>query len=309
MAKIKTILNPKSYIYLARRIIKNNRLKKNPNLNGVEFYPPGHYYSPLLDIGSLESGSSYFHYDGPECWEHINLQVDHQMAFFEDLLNRFPFPSFPYQKTNGYRYFKDNIYFIASDAFTLSGIIRKRTPSRIIEIGSGFSSAVMLDTIEEFKNKCQITFIEPYPERLYSLLLPNDKCKCEVFNNKVQDVPLGIFENLEQNDILFIDSSHVAKIGSDVSYIFERILPKLRKGVIIHIHDIFYPYSYPISWIREGRAWNESVFLRAFLSGNVSYQILAFNSFIGNKHPEIFKNPFPEFLNDTGGSIWLEKVS
>ena len=118
-----------------------------------------------------------------------------------------------------------------------------------------------------------------------------------------------MFDQLEAQDLVFCDSSHVAKIGSDVSYILLRILPRLKPGVLVHFHDVFYPFSYPATWIREGRAWNESLFLRAFLVGNMQFQLVAFNCYAGYSFPELFRERLPAFLNDTGGSIWIRKVA
>jgi len=154
-----------------------------------------------------------------------------------------------------------------------------------------------------------LTFVEPYPDRLHSLLTPDDRSVSTILVNRVQDVPLSVFEQLEPQDLVFIDSSHVAKVGSDVAFILLRILPRLKRGVIVHFHDVFYPFSYPASWIREGRAWNESLFLRAFLVGNPQFELVAFNSYIGNSFPEIFRERFPAFLDNTGGSIWIRKVA
>jgi hypothetical protein len=124
----------------------------------------------------------------------------------------------------------------------------------------------------------------------------------------VQEVPMATFEQLDPGDILFIDSSHVAKIGSDVTHLILRVLPRLKAGVLVHFHDIFYPISYPIEWIRFGRAWNESLFLRAFLMYNSNYRVMAFNSFAGQLFPELFVRDLPLFLTNTGGSIWIRKT-
>ena len=154
-----------------------------------------------------------------------------------------------------------------------------------------------------------MTFIEPDPDRLYSLLSPDDRSIATVLVHRVQEVSLSVFDQLEAQDLVFIDSSHVAKIGSDVTFILLRILPRLKRGVLVHFHDIFYPFSYPLSWIREGRAWNESLFLRAFLVGNSQFQLVAFNSYAGYSFPEVFRDRFPAFLNKTGGSMWIRKVA
>jgi hypothetical protein len=278
-----------------------------PNLRGAVHYPPGHFYSALLDVKSLGPNDANLRFDGAEWWEHVNLRHDEQRLYYEDLLDRFPFLPFPSRKNDSYRYFTDNGWFQVSDAFTLSGIIRKEKPSKIVEVGSGFSSAVMLDTLSQTHASAALTLIEPYPDRLYSLLSPDDRSSLTVLAQQVQDVPLSVFDQLEAQDLVFIDSSHVAKIGSDVSHILLRILPRLKPGVIVHFHDIFYPYSYPIAWIREGRAWNESLFLRAFLVGNSQFQLLAFNSYAAHSFPEVFRDRFPAFLDDEGASIWIRK--
>src|SRR6185295_14291779 len=118
--------------------------------------------------------------------------------------------------------------------------------------------------------------IEPYPDLVKRLLRPDDFDRVQFIRSLVQDVPLKIFDVLEANDILFIDSSHVCKVGSDVYHELFRILPRLRPGVIIHFHDIFWPFEYPEDWLREGRAWNELYLMRAFLQHNEAYEILLF---------------------------------
>lgn len=252
-------------------------------------------------------------FDGEECWEHIELRPDEQRSYYKDLIERFPFLPFPGKKTKQFRYYTDNTWFALPDAFTLSGVIRKEKPRRIIEVGSGFSSAVMLDTLDQTHESARLTFIEPSPDRLDALLASRDKSSATVLIKRVQEVPLSVFDQLEAQDVLFIDSSHVAKIGSDVTFLLLRVLPGLKRGVLVHLHDIFYPFSYPAGWIRTGRAWNESIFLRAFLVRNPDFQIMAFNSFAQHSFPEIFRERFPAFLNDAGASnaasIWLKKVA
>jgi hypothetical protein len=127
----------------------------------------------------------------------------------------------------------------------------------------------MLDTLGQTLASTELTFIEPLADRLNSLISAGDRSISKVLPQQVQEVPLSVFDQLEAQDLLVCDSSHVAKIGSNVTYILLRILPRLKPGVLVHFHDVFYPFSYPATWIREGRAWNESLFLRAFLVGNI----------------------------------------
>lgn len=305
---MKADLNPQTYFRLIRKQLSERRLRQQPNLRGAAIYPPGHFYSPLLDIRGVSQGESNVPFDGADYWEQIQLRPTEQRAYFEDLLEKFPLLPFPSQSAPDYRFYTENPWFPLSDAFTLSGILRKEKPRKIVEVGSGFSSAVMLDTLEHTQQSAALTFIEPFPERLYSLLSASDRAASAIVVKPVQEVSLALFEELDAQDVLFVDSSHVAKIGSDVTFLLLRILPRLKPGVLVHFHDIFYPHSYPVDWLREGRAWNESIFLRAFLVSNRDFEIVAFNSYAGHTFPEIFKDRLDGFMPNSGGSIWLRKI-
>jgi hypothetical protein len=114
---------------------------------------------------------------------------------------------------------------------------------------------------------------------------------------------------LGNKDILFIESSHVAKIGSDVVYLVTEVIPRLKKGVIIHFHDIFWPFEYPEEWIRDGRAWNENYILKAFLQFNTQFKILLFNAYLALHHSNAMEHYLPLFMQGPGCSLWLEKTS
>jgi hypothetical protein len=112
-----------------------------------------------------------------------------------------------------------------------------------------------------------------------------------------------------KNDILFIDSSHVIKAGSDVSYLFNEVLPYLRPGVIVHFHDIMWPFEYPLDWyLRRGWLWNEAYFLRAFLQFNSAFEVLFFNAFLDQFYQPDVQHILPEFTQELGSSLWLRKV-
>jgi predicted O-methyltransferase YrrM len=189
----------------------------------------------------------------------------------------------------------------------LYSIIRHCKPKRIIEIGSGFSSAVMLDTNELFfDNQIELTFIDPYPKRLHSLMTLIDKSKIKVINSDVQLISLDVFKKLQSGDILFVDSTHVTKTGSDVNYILFEILPILNSGVIIHFHDVFYPFEYPKEWVFKGFNWNEDYILKAFLMYNNDFEIKLFSDYLHNHHKDIFVD-MPLTYKNHGGSLWIEK--
>ena len=174
-------------------------------------------------------------------------------------------------------------------------------------MGSGWSSAVTLDTNEFYLNNAmEVSFIEPYPDTLNKILKKEDTY--EIKKCGLEDVDLSYFEQLEKGDILFIDSTHVSKIGSDVNYLLFEILPRLKKGVYIHFHDIFYPFEYPYEWIKkEGWIWNELYMLRTFLMNNKDYKIMFFFDYLAKKHPEKIRECL-NMHNPSGGSIWIEKL-
>lgn len=162
------------------------------------------------------------------------------------------------------------------------------------------------------RGKTSIQVVEPYPDRLKRLIRPEDWRCIQLEEKPMQEVDSAKFWGLQANDILFIDSSHVAKIGSDVTLLLLKILPGLKKGVVIHFHDICYPETYPYEWVKNGWAWNESLMLRAFLIGNEAFRILAFNSYAGKKFRNILDQYYPALAADPGGhggSLWLQKIS
>jgi predicted O-methyltransferase YrrM len=268
--------------------------------------PPGHFYSPLPDVQWVVSNSAKLYPKKDSLSSDITLQGDVQKALLCDLGKYVPEFQFPEAPLEGYRYYHGNSMFGLGSGIILFGMIRHFKPKRIFEIGSGHTSALMLDTNDQFMNQgMKLTFIEPYPDRLHSLLKEDDRTRCTIYEKPAQDVPSSYFEQLQENDILFIDSSHVTKIGSDVNYIFFDILPVLKPGVIIHFHDIYWPFEYPLGWIQQGRAWNEAYLLRAFLQYNSSFEILLFNQYLCTCFPEFYHEHTG--MTATGSSIWLRK--
>jgi len=273
------------------------------------FAPPGHFYSPLPSPEELERDSPRLFGVPPPTVPGIDLNEASQLALLDEFSRYYLDLPFPVEKRHDFRYYFDNPAYSFSDAICLYGMIRHLRPKRIVEVGSGHSSCVMLDTSDLFLDGgVAHTFIEPYPEKLLSLLKPEDPRRVTILKQRVQDVGLAPFLALERNDILFIDSSHVVKIGSDVSYLLGEILPRLQVGVHIHVHDIFFPFEYPEGWIAEGRVWSEAYALRAFLAFNEAFEIVLFNTFLERFHRRLFEEAMPLCLRNEGGSIWLRRV-
>lgn len=273
-------------------------------------FPPGHYYSPIVFVEEIKKKENEIFSITSNTITGIELNEQKQFDLLNELAKIYDKIPFQFEQQKEFRYYYNNTYYCYSDAIFLCLIIQYFKPKNIIEVGSGFSSAVMLDTNEIFfQNKIQMTFIEPYPDRLFSLFKPVDQKNHTVIIKNLQDVNLEIFDLLKENDILFIDSTHVSKTNSDVNMILFEILPKLKKGVLIHFHDIFYPFEYPKEWVlgRNGFGWNEDYILRAFLTNNSQYKILLFNTFLEHFYREWFKKNMPLCLKNEGGSIWLQK--
>lgn len=269
-------------------------------------FPPGHFYSPIPSLDEVHRQAGRLFGAPPRTLPGIELREAEQLELL-CLLQGF-YDEQPFSERKGaLRYFFENPAYSYSDAIFLYGMIRHARPRRIIEVGSGYSSCAMLDTSELFfGGRIQCTFIEPHPKLLRSLIRAGDTI--ELLESALQDVAIDRFAALEDGDILFIDSTHVAKIGSDVNYLFAEILPALERGVYVHFHDIFYPFEYPKAWVYEGRAWNEAYLLRAFLTFNAKFEITLFNTFLEHFHRAYFAEHLPLCLKNEGGSIWLRRL-
>ncbi len=272
-------------------------------------FPPGHYHSPLPDVSDVVSRAVVLFRQDVDLRPSIDLARDAQLILLNELSRYYEGFDWPEHPDGAHRFHLSQAYFCHGDAIILYAMLRHLKPRRVIEVGSGWSSALMLDTDERFLSKSiHFRFVEPFPERFSSVLLDGDRDRCTVMQERVEDVPVPVFRELEANDVLFIDSSHVSKIGSDVNFLIFEVLPSLNPGVFVHFHDIFWPFEYPKGWILEGRAWNEAYLLRAFLQYNDTFEIVLFNSFVAHAFREFMEVRMPKFLVNPGGSLWLRKT-
>jgi hypothetical protein len=228
-----------------------------------------------------------------------------------------------YSSEKRIRFDIENDAFSYDDAPILHYFMRKLRPRTVIEIGSGWSSACMLDTSYIYlDSSVKFTFIDPNCDRLRQRLLPSDGKRVRIIEQKLQSADLDIFRDLGENDLLFIDSSHVLKLGSDLEAIMFDVLPSLAPGVFIHFHDVRFPFRYDDSSVKRGVLWNEAHFLRAFLMYNNTFEIQFWLNCLINTSVEDMKNC--QFLpldgwdkrfnesrsdfSDAGGSIYLRKI-
>ncbi len=199
----------------------------------------------------------------------------------------------------------DNGYFSGFDAAVYYSLIRHLKPQTIIEIGGGYSTAIAVKALErnrEGRLKC----IEPYPEeRLTGIDLGID-----IIRKRVEEIDVEFFDQLKANDILFIDSSHTVKFGSDVCYEFLEILPRLAPGVWVHVHDIFFPHDYPAEWLLKRRlALNEQYLLEAFLAFNKTFSVELANHWICLDHTDEAVSLWPNAAspNHHSSSFWMKR--
>ncbi|MFH0918769.1 MAG: class I SAM-dependent methyltransferase [Fibrobacterota bacterium] len=271
-----------------------------------QFTQGGHFYSPIPSMEEVRLRETEL-FAVPESLPGIALNEADQRSLLSQIQRYAEAQPFPETKKEDFRYYLDNPYFAYADGIFLYSLLRHFTPRRVIEVGSGFSSRVLLDVNERFfHGAMNSTFIEPFPERLFSLVKPGEIARLDVRRQPVQSVDLSLFSELQSNDILLIDSSHVGKIGSDINHLLFRVLPLLSEGVLVHFHDIYYPFEYPRHWIYEGRAWNEAYLLRAFLQYNPVFQIIFFNTYLS--HAGLF-GPLPLCQKSPGSGLWLRKTS
>jgi hypothetical protein len=237
--------------------------------------------------------------------EPLDLREDEQI----ELAHRLG-PKWHEFKKSWCRYTWPNDWYQMSDGAVYYSMLTTLRPKRILEVGSGFTSAIALDVRDQELHDLELTFIDPNPQRLLGLLKAHDHAATTLYRKPVQEVPIEAFDVLEKDDILFIDSSHISWSGSDVNFLFLDVLPRLKEGVVVHIHDIFYPFEYPDVWrVLPGFAWNELYLVRAFLSYNSTFQITFFNSWLWREHPEIVGRYFPESVSLRASSLWLRRVA
>jgi predicted O-methyltransferase YrrM len=266
------------------------------------FAPPGHFYSPIVAKGSRPAGM-------PVAPLEVDVRPEVQAVHFAAMAALAPQLPYLDEPNDRHRYVFRNPGFCYADALAYAQMLERFKPARVVEIGSGYSSAFLLDELDRTGLQAGVTFIEPYGDVVRGLMRARDFARVTLHEVFVQDVNLAVFRELAANDILFIDSSHVAKTGSDVLFLYFQVLPRLAPGVIIHIHDIFWPFEYPRGWVdAQNRSWNEAYLLRALLANNDAYAIEYWNDYWLQEHPaEVFTDA-PRMLRERGGSIWLRKV-
>jgi len=252
---------------------------------------PIHYYEPIPDFRSIttEQITRRRTYPAIDFNQEAQLNLITQLVQYRAELEHLDFDF-------------DNVFFSGFDAAVYYALLRHLQPQRVIEIGGGYSTQLAVKALTR-NGKGRLTCIEPFPEAR----LLDANLDIELMQRPVEQVDVEFFSCLEPNDVLFIDSSHAVKFGSDVCYEFLEVLPRLKPGVWIHVHDIFFPHDYPAEWLLKRRmALNEQYLLEAFLVFNTSFATQLANYWVALDHEDAATRLWPT----TGASsFWMKRVA
>jgi hypothetical protein len=275
---------------------------------------PVSYYSPIPDIEDLIRRNLW---DKKSEMPGIDFRIGEQLSLLEDLGEKFGKECvWPLEKTRDDRQFHvDNSSFSFGCAASTRSFIRNYKPKRIFEVGSGMSSRVISEAVMMNRSETGIpaeyVIVDPYPgEVIRNGLRGLDR----LVESRVELLPPSFFDSLTEGDILFIDSSHTVKIGSDCNYLYLEIIPSIRPGVILHIHDIALPYEYPRTYATSEtfrQFWTEQYILQAFLSHNRNFEVMLAMYYIMNEHLDVFGKSYPGYDREkhklSSGSFWIRR--
>lgn len=263
-----------------------------------------HYYEPQFDNRFLRTD-----FEQDRKLTGINWNVEGQLKMLEKFIFSHELIELPKEKQVSIQFYLNNELFSYGDAEYWYQLIRVVKPKRIFEIGSGNSTlmaikAIQKNCIDDPDYACEHLCIEPYEVEWL------EKTGVSVIRKKVEDIEISFFSRLKEDDILFIDSSHVIRPKGDVNFEYLEILPTLGKGVIVHVHDIFSPKNYLKKWLQEDvRFWNEQYLLEAFLIHNSSWEIIGALNFLYHNYYERLKGVAPYLEPERNpGSFYLRKI-
>jgi hypothetical protein len=252
------------------------------------------FYSPIPDLATLPADT----FDRAVGLPGIEWDLDAQLERLSEVVVPFA-PD---------RYTPENPSYALLDASVLYGIVRTAKPRRIIELGSGHTTLVSTQAARENAaegHACRVDAYDPFP----GVATPDLPGLDGLHAVAAQDIPLSVFEELQRGDVLFVDTTHVVKLGSDVNHIVLQILPRLKPGVIVHVHDIFIPYEYPRQWPEQfGLYWTEQYLLHAFLAMNRGYEVLFSVSALHRDRTDGLRELLPAGMAGGGSAFWIRRT-
>jgi predicted O-methyltransferase YrrM len=257
------------------------------------------FYSPVPNLDRLAPGT----FDRVSELPGIAWDLDAQLAFVRSEVA----PAMTgFADTPGYD--PDSSYN-AADGAVLYGMLRGLRPSRVVELGSGQSTLLMARAAEQNAadgDPLVLESFDPYP----GVAQPPLSGLAALERVPAQEVPLSVFEALAPGDVLFVDTTHTVKLGSDVNHIVLEVLPRLRAGVIVHLHDIFLPFEYPRVWPeRYGLYWSEQYLVQAFLAFSSGYEVLAAVHALQRQRTAAIRELLPEAVGErVGAAFWVRRT-
>ncbi len=270
---------------------------------------PNLYGFPIPDLGRLRRAE----WPEPAELPDIDFRDAEQLRLLETLSQSYreEYRELARRPGEDSRFHLRNRHFEGVDAEILYGLMRELRPKHFVEVGSGFSTLLALEAAavnQRLGRPCAIKVFDPYAGRAIRARAGSG---LELHAVEVQRAPLATFQSLGAGDILFIDSSHILQVGSDVRFLFGEVVPRLAPGVRIHVHDVFLPADYPRYWVTEHlRFWNEQYLVRAFLSFNPRFRVVWGSFHMVLRHPRELAEAFPSFRpDDMPASFWFERVS
>jgi hypothetical protein len=268
------------------------------------------YYSPVPDVANLPT----------DVWTRrselggLEFDLPKAMGFIESELRPYVTEIDVPISGNGVpgEFFLKNDNFEAVDAELLYTMIRALRPARIVELGSGFTTLLInlaCRRIASEGGSTSHTAFDPYP-RAHILGDAPLTAPSVVKPVPATEVPMQVFEELEAGDVLFVDTTHTVKLGSDVNFIVLDVLPRLAEGVYVHFHDIFLPWEYPRRWFTEmDYFWAEQYVLQAFLAFNRAFEVVVPAHALSREYPDRLSRSIPSFREGAApGSMWLRRL-
>jgi predicted O-methyltransferase YrrM len=274
-------------------------------------WPLGHYYSPVPDTRRLALRRFKLRVwpSEPRETPGIDWRGPEQGTLCRELADQEPLQFAAEATADETEYFKQNQMLPALDAWLLQAMLRHLGPSRVIEVGAGYSSLVTARVNREcFGGAIRFTCIDPHVSHFLRSGVPGIT---ELRTEEVQDTPLELFDELAAGDVLFIDTSHTVKTGGEVPWIYNQVLPRLAAGVVVHLHDVFLPGDYPEAWVMEGRAWNELYLIEAFLAFNSAFEVLLGSRWMAQHDWAALVQAFPDLTTEDAelaGSLWIRRA-
>jgi hypothetical protein len=264
-----------------------------------------HYYEPQFDYRKTKQPFSR-----DRTLPGIDLNVAEQLDVLSEMSFAHELAELPREKSDEHEFHLNNRQFQSGDAEYWYQLIRWIKPRRIFEVGSGNSTLMAIKAIQKNRREdpdygCKHICIEPYEKPwLEGTGVP-------VIRQKVESLGTELFSELQSNDILFIDSSHIIRPQGDVVFLFLELLPVLNKGVIVHIHDVFSPRDYLKEiLVDKVRFWNEQYLMEAFLSQNNNWKIIGALNYLSHRHHEKLKSVAPFLTPDAEpNSFYIRKIS